>query len=813
MSHSGCWNLAILGFACGSALIQAEPPSSEKAAEKNAVGIEELLAQLDGPDKFARQRAAVRIGELGPAAKKAVPILQGIVRTVGADEDVRFKAAVSLARLAHSIEEADGALIELLKDCSDRTCLFAAEAWRRARPPLSPESTAALEALIRHDDPLVRRRAIGVFADGDPAAKPVVPALIDALGTGGGAETMASMGLLRLAKEDAETADRLISALGDHAGKHVRRHCAELIGLLGPRVPQAAIPLLRALHDPVEEVREAALDALRRPFMNTGVPVTESDAPALLAALQSDDEWIRDAAARFFRQPPEPERDWKAKVLGKALKHPGTQVRATAASCLWQVDTGGTRVSSLILEAASDPEPTVRRAAVEAACGFSAPPAGALVALVAATDDPDPSVRATVARKGRMDGVSWVGADAKDAVPRIVPYLSDDNMTTRLAAVIALGRIGPDARDALPELVDALRTDDTLVRNNVALSFRLIARGTPGVVDDLAEAFDHPDARIRSGIAKALGDLALHSEGATRLLVKMITSDNDRGVLGTAARALGKHSESAKLHVPQLIRELANDNVGAARALGKLESEAVDTVPALVAALERTSDTEFRLAAVQSLGQLGSKARAAAPVLLSMLPDSDYRVRWAAATAVGDIDADPALALPRLIPLLQTDSSYLCGHVIRTIGKIGSSSPEAVDALVALLSHERAVLRRGAILALAEIGTNAGSAIGNVTTALNDDDSDVREAAARAIPHLGPAARNAVPALVAALADRHRKVRRAALRSLGEMGPAAESALPALEDLLARERKLFYEQTVKDVMQRIRSAASDTESP
>jgi len=70
----------------------------------------------------------------------------------------------------------------------------------------------------------------------------------------------------------------------------------------------------------------------------------------------------------------------------------------------------------------------------------------------------DPNTRYEAARK-----LGKYGAEAKDAVPKLIEMLKDPDANVRMGAAYALGDIGREAQSALPALKQALKDKDRSV--------------------------------------------------------------------------------------------------------------------------------------------------------------------------------------------------------------------------------------------------------------------------------------------------------------------------------------------------------------
>ena len=132
----------------------------------------------------------------------------------------------------------------------------------------------------------------------------------------------------------------------------------------------------------------------------------------------------------------------KLRLLGKeslpalihALHDPDVQMRRNAALVL--TDLSGTWLAK--------PKVDIREA---------------IPALIEATDDHDPDVRAWVA-----EALATIGPDAKEAIPALTGLVKDSFEGARNNSCFALGEVGPAAKSALPALHDALNAPSKDVR-------------------------------------------------------------------------------------------------------------------------------------------------------------------------------------------------------------------------------------------------------------------------------------------------------------------------------------------------------------
>jgi HEAT repeat protein/beta-lactamase regulating signal transducer with metallopeptidase domain len=312
---------------------------------------------------------------------------------------------------------------------------------------------------------------------------------------------------------------------------------------------------------------------------------------------------------------------------------------------------------------------------------------------------------------GRTD--RQAGDGGSRAVVALVTAISDDDPSVRLSAAETLGKFR-DPR-AVQALIQALRQDpDPKVRAMAAWALGEIE--DPAAVPALSSALGDDDATVRVQAAEALGNI----EDASAIdALGDVVGDPAVEVRRAAVEALG-NMDDARV-VPLILPSLRDDDVevrrSAADALGNTESTTV--VEPLIAAT-RDQDVEVRISAIQALGNQGD-ARAEA-VLLDALADERVEVRREAIDAIGNLDLgaaprqvidavhdpdrevryeavdalgnfeDPA-AVPVLLEIVRASTDReLQYEALDALSNI--ESPAAYDALIPLLQHEDPKVRQ-----------------------------------------------------------------------------------------------------------------------
>lgn len=234
-------------------------------------------------------------------------------------------------------------------------------------------------------------------------------------------------------------------------------------------------------------------------------------------------------------------------------------------------------------------------------------------------------------------------------------------------------------------------------------------------------------------------------------------------------------SQCTDVEISQHIQQLDTGEPSAFDALVACKSQAV---PALIEALGETQDEEVRIIIIAALGQIGSQAAPAIPILNESLKDNSEDVQLVVVHALGQVGKE---AVPALIAALEDEDIEVSQEAVYVLGNIGK---EAVPALIAALEDKDSGICFRAADALREIGVKA---IPDLIEALYSTDSNVRSGAAYTLGKFTFEAKEAVPALIDALRDEDNEVRERAANALGQIGPAAKEAVPALIDALKDE--------------------------
>jgi len=272
-------------------------------------------------------------------------------------------------------------------------------------------------------------------------------------------------------------ASALVRALHDPA-ENVRAQVSEALGRLG--IDSAAHDLLdRALHDNSPQVRTNAACAL-------GKLNASEVAPALIKSLQHHDADLRRRAAEALGELGDP---LAGPALIAALEDPSPPVRQKAARSLWQI--ADSSLVEPLREHLHNPDPKIR-AAVTGVLGKLRVVA-ALDAIAGRLEDPNKYVRAAA-----LNALANIGAEASPARSRAARLLADGDVFVRRRTAETLARVGEPGDDEVRMLLAAL--DDSAEEVRGAARVSLLNLANSGAVAPMVQALrdDHHREHVRS---------------------------------------------------------------------------------------------------------------------------------------------------------------------------------------------------------------------------------------------------------------------------------------------------------------------------
>ena len=589
-------------------------------------------------------------------------------RLVEGDEATRLNAAEALS------DDASFGTTPLLDALSDESWRVRRAAIKGVSQRAAPEAIAALVSLVvkNHHNPSLLNSALQVLTASEvDTLSPLLELLNDS------DPDLRMQAALALGNQSNDRAiEGLMKALTDE-DTNVRYHAIEALGKL--KAAEAVDALVEIAESRDYFLGFAAIESLAK-IGDARI------APAMVALM--DEEFLREPVITLLGQLGD---DSAVAPLIALLNTPAvpTAVIADALAALHdryeEQYSEGAYIADLTSREIS---PTGIQNLLDALAGSSKETLRSLV-LVLGWLKRSGVDRALTRLMGRVDLrdeiIEAFVRHGPATVELLISQLESEDLEVRRSAVVALGRIG-DSK-ATPALVETLADDSLAVEGANALG-RI---GDPQAVDGLVNLIGNTDASIRQAAVSALNSLTLPSmskriipllhdpdpnvrESAVKIagyfgypesagaLLELSHDSNERvrcaalehlpfvederaldvliqamkeetpNVRAAAACALG--NMFAPEVVQPLIEGLTDKDVWvryfSARALGRLRSE--DSVEALKKVIEQEKFNHVRIAALDSLGQIGGERIAG--IVAGLVRDDDPDVAHAAQVAL-----------------------------------------------------------------------------------------------------------------------------------------------------------------------------------
>jgi HEAT repeat protein len=309
-----------------------------------------------------------------------------------------------------------------------------------------------------------------------------------------------------------------------------------------------------------------------------------------------------------------------------------------------------------------------------------------------------------------MEAIARLGPRARNAVPRLIQILGDENAFNRKQAAVTLGAIGQEAKAAIPILMEHLEKDE--------------------------EEF------VRAKCADALVRIGAHPRDLVPALIRVCQS-HDVDLVESAIQSLGWIGTPAKEATPQLLRLLEDESANlekdenqrarlrgaAAVALGRIGADREAVVPALTKCLT-DHEPGVRVLSAVALSQYGIISSESSTILTDALKSRD----WNAIPALNAMEAVGRKHIPLFLAKTRHNDKYERLFGIKALAACPSATDEMLAAISERLKDRESYVRGRAARALGDMGPRAKTQIGALRDAVtNDKDWFVRQAAQAAI--------------------------------------------------------------------------------
>lgn len=593
----------------------------------------ELASRLTGGDETTRLNAAEVISD---DANADASVLLGAL----SDDSWRVRRAAVKGVSQRAAPEAIAALLNSVVANHQNPSLLNSALQVLASSDV--DTVSPLLGLLRHADPDLRMQA--ALALGEQHDVRAVPALINALNdedTNVRYHAIEALGKIKAADAvdalaeiaesrgfflgfvaldalrkigDRRVAPRMVQLLDDDL---LRKPAINLLGQLGDDTAVAPLTaLLNTADAPTEAIAEALANLCDRYETEYGEGAYISDLTSreisptgiqnLLAALEApDQEHLRSIALVLGWLKKSGVDRALTRLMGRA------DLRDEIIEAL--VRQGSTNVDLLMTQLSSE-DLEVRRSAVVALGRIS--DTSATAALVNTLREDSLAIDAA-------NALAQIGDPA--ATDGLLDLIGDEGASTRQAAVSALNSL------ALPSMskriIPLLHDPDPNVRESAAKIAGYF--GYREATDDLLKLSNDEVERVRCAVIEHLP--FLEDDRALDVLVNAL-KDETPNVRAAAARALG--NMDGPQVIGHLITALADEDVWvryfSARALGRRRSD--DSIDALAKVVENDKFNHVRIAALDSLGQIGGPRIAG--LVAALVHDDDPDVAHAAQLAM-----------------------------------------------------------------------------------------------------------------------------------------------------------------------------------
>lgn len=422
--------------------------------------------------------------------------------------------------------------------------------------------------------------------------RPALQALLEFIQAHEGADLRRGLRALWELEETAAPAIPRLAGLLKSADPEVRMKSAHALGRIGPACAAVLPDLLGSTLDPDAGVRSSAAYALER----SGVAREE----------------VRTALTRLLGDP-------ESGVRGDALG---------AFEALYPRDLPPIEVFRRLLR---DDDTDVRRKAIERTGERGARASEVAADLAESLDHPELELAAA-------EAVWLVTGRAERVMPVVLRNLRKAEGCNPETACDVVSKVGPAARDAVPRLVELLKEEDYDLLWAAADALAAIGRDAEPAIPALARLLEHESGTVGSSAAHALGEIGRPAFPAVFHVLKTGAPRAQE----FAADALGRLGEAALEALPSLVRLLDRSRdepeffCWILLAIGEIDPEEAGA-ERLASLLDEGLASSMRARAAAALGRLGPDAAPALSALKKAARDGDEKIAQAARTALDRI--------------------------------------------------------------------------------------------------------------------------------------------------------------------------------
>ncbi len=576
-----------------------------------------IIRRLDSSDARISKRALRTLGTIGPAARKAVPLLLYILKEQ--EPSVSFESLedpmVVVSKSYTKAGEYRALLVETLArigaDADDILPLLFDYLWFQSGNGFVPER------VINFLDPdpaeLVEKIVEKVEETGESgfAEEALIALGADAIlylydfleGDNELLRAIAASVLLEIKPVSEQTVMKLRDAVQLKNNSDVLRS----LGELGPEYAVITLPLIIESYESDDvEMRRAAVASI--PKLGTA----GWDAiPILFRALDDSDTTISMGAYYRLSQMGPPYPDEIIDKLITRLNHPFAAHRKLAAQSLWYIGPYAIRAEDKLIARLDDWSEDVQEEAIRALTAIHLD--GSKIIPVfkdKLKSGEDLTIYDFMA-------INKMGSDAAGLTEELIGFLANaDNPSLRFNAAVSLSKIGFQARQAASLFWDILRDDEQVnLHPAAAVALERFGEFKPEIVDILLNDMKTVEASERYRYISALGEIGPDAAAAVPELVRILgEGEADSPVIAEAIGQIGYAAPGAVTRLKLYAEYNDQTEIDAHYALFMLGEDPEYHLQRLIDALNSESLGVVGKA-FSYLGQIGPAASAAIPVL------------------------------------------------------------------------------------------------------------------------------------------------------------------------------------------------------
>jgi len=331
-------------------------------------------------------------------------------------------------------------------------------------------------------------------------------------------------------------------------------------------------------------------------------------------------------------------------------------------------------------------------------------------------------------------------AVSRATLDRLAHQLTANDVQVRIAALKQLALYGPAAARTVPAIVDVLNENraaanafsygkpvSPVVTESALLALKKIGRAAHDAAPYVTPLLkDRNELFRRTQVLEALTSIGPSSD-STGVLMRVVNEEGKFTYTRALAITLLGRIEPPAVEATDLLRDLSEDVTDkrsrseAMRALDSILRRASTTgstqassddqlLRTLRMQIDSEKEIEMRIAALEQIAKLGSKAVPLVPTLMNTMCDPDRTVSHAALEAIGSMHQSALIAVPSLVAkfLSERDQNERI-FIARTISKLDPEGKRTLPLLQEPL--EDPFQSRLAIEILQELGTDETTTI------------------------------------------------------------------------------------------------------